>query len=455
VTPTAADRSPQRRIGFWMAVALVMGNMIGSGVFLLPASLASYGGLSLAGWLVSTAGAVLLALVFARLARFDPAAGGPYAYTRRGFGDLAGFLVAWGYWVSCWTTNAALSVAFVGYLDPFAPALVRTPATAGLMAVSAVWLLTAVNIRGVRTAGHVQVLTTVLKILPLALIGIGGFFLFDPSHFAITQSGVGEAASSVTATATLTLWAFLGLESATIPAGSIEEPDRTIPRATVTGTLLAAAIYIVSTVGVMGVVAPEALAQTSAPFAEAARLLFGPIGAGVVAAGAAISCFGALNGWILLAGQMPLAAARDGLFPRPFSRLSARGTPARGMIIGGILSTTLIAMNYSRGLVELFTFIILLATLSTLIPYIFSTLAGFLIERREQTAGGRRLVASRGTSLTAALAFGYALWAIGGAGADTVYWGFLLLLAGLPVYVWVIRGRDPAVASPVSAGGRS
>jgi APA family basic amino acid/polyamine antiporter len=424
-----------------MAVALVMGNMIGSGVFLLPASLASFGGLSLAGWLVSTAGAVLLALVFARLARFDPAAGGPYAYTRRGFGDLAGFLVAWGYWISCWTTNAALSVAFVGYLDPFFPSLVRTPATAGLMAVAAVWLLTAVNIRGVRTAGHVQVATTALKILPLALVGIGGLFALDAAHFAIAQSGPREVAGSVTATATLTLWAFLGLESATIPAGSIEHPDRTIPRATVTGTLLAAVIYVVSTIGVMGVVPPAALAQTTAPFADAARTLFGAGGAALVAAGAAISCFGALNGWILLAGQMPLAAARDGLFPHPFSQVSARGTPARGMIIGGILTTALIAMNYSRGLVELFTFIILLATLSTLVPYIFSTLAGFLIERRQPAAGGQALVASRGTSVVAALAFGYALWAIGGAGAETVYWGFLLLLAGLPVYVWVSRGR--------------
>ncbi|MBI3265415.1 MAG: amino acid permease, partial [Acidobacteria bacterium] len=142
-------------IGFWTAVALVVGNMIGSGVFLLPASLAKYGGIGLLGWLVSTIGAVLLALVFARLARLDPAAGGPYAYTRRAFGDLAGFLVAWGYWISCWCTNAALAVAFVGYLDPFFPTVVRQPAAAALMAIATVWLLTAVNIRGVRAAGQV------------------------------------------------------------------------------------------------------------------------------------------------------------------------------------------------------------------------------------------------------------------------------------------------------------
>ncbi|MGH9373955.1 MAG: amino acid permease, partial [Vicinamibacterales bacterium] len=149
-----------RALGFWMTVALVMGNMIGSGIFLLPASLAPYGGLSLVGWLVSTGGALMLATVFARLSRLDPAAGGPYAYTRRAFGDLPGFLVAWGYWISMWTGLGALAVAFVGYLTPFFPHLAQTPASAAIVALVAVWALVAVNVAGVRTAGWVQVITT-------------------------------------------------------------------------------------------------------------------------------------------------------------------------------------------------------------------------------------------------------------------------------------------------------
>ena len=427
-----------RTIGFGTAVALVMGNMIGSGVFLLPASLAPYGGVSLLGWLVSTAGAMMLALVFARLARIVPATGGPYAYTRRAFGDLAGFLVAWGYWISMWCTNAALAVAGVGYLDPFFPSLVRNPVTAALMALAAIWILTAVNLRGVREAGRVQTVTTMLKILPLVAVGIGGLFVFEPSHFALADTGARAVLSGTTATATLTLWAFLGLESATVPAGSIQNPDRTIPRATIVGTALAAGIYVLSTVGVMALLPREALGASTAPFSDAARVLAGDRAAGLVALGAAISCFGALNGWVLLAGQLPLAVAGDGLFPRVFGRLSARGVPARGVVIGSVLSTILIAMNYSRGLVELFTFIILLATLSTLIPYVFSALATFLIPDRPD---GTRTRANLGGSIAAALAFGYALWAIAGAGADVVYWGFLLLIAGLPVYVWVLRRR--------------
>ena len=431
-TPAPAASTAMPSIGFWTAVSLVMGNMIGSGVFLLPSSLARYGGISLIGWIVSAGGAILLALVFARLAAVRPASGGPYAYTRAAFGDLAGFLVAWGYWISAWTANAALAVAFVGYLSPFVPAVTRRPASAAALAVMVLWILTALNVHGIRAVARVQVVTTVLKILPLAFVGIGGLLLLDRSHFAIDDTGLAAVSRATASTATLTLFAFLGLECATIPAASIANPVRTIPRATILGTVCAAVIYIAGTAGVMGLLRPQTLEQSAAPFADAARAIGGEWAAAIVAIGAAISCFGALNGWILIAGQLPMAVARDGLFPRMFGRVSARDTPVRGLVIAGVLSTALIAMNYTRGLVDLFTFIILLATLSTLLPYAFCSLAGFLIP------GGPR-PRSRGHLTVAALAFTYSLCAIGGAGAEVVYWGFLLLVAGLPVYVWVAR----------------
>jgi APA family basic amino acid/polyamine antiporter len=432
-------------LGFWTAVSLVLGNMIGSGVFLLPASLAAFGGLSLVGWIVSATGSVLLALVFARLARVDPAAGGPYAYTRRAFGDLAGFLVAWGYWISTWCTNAALAVAFVAYLDPFVPTVVRSPIAAAALAILTLWLLTVVNIYGVRAAGHVQVVTTALKILPLALVGLGGLAFFAPANFAISTPDAPAFGRGLMQVVTLTLWAFLGLECATIPAGAVRDPDRTIPRATIIGTLLAAVIYMVSTIGVMSAVSPDTLASSKAPFADAARVIAGAWAAGAVAAGAAISCFGALNGWILMVGQLPMAAAQDGLFPKVFGRSSSRGTPAAGLIVGAVLSTALIAMNYSQDLVAIFTRIILLATLSTLVPYVFCSMAAFLVDvrARRPIAGTART----GGGLVAALAFAYALVAVAGAGEEVVYLGFLLLLAGLPVYVWVARRRAATEAA--------
>jgi APA family basic amino acid/polyamine antiporter len=433
----ASSTIPKQTIGFWTTVALVMGNMIGSGIFLLPASLAPYGGLSLVGWLVSATGAILLALVFARLARTDPAAGGPYAYTRAAFGDLAGFLVAWGYWISMWSSLGALAVAFVGYLDPFIPGIVRSPVAAALLAVGTVWVLIAVNIAGVRHAGRTQLATTVLKTLPLVGVGLAGILFINPANLAPPQLDARTLASSIPAVVTLTLWAFLGLESATVPSGSIVDPARTIPRATIVGTVLTAVIYIGSSIVVLGLVAPDALGKSTAPFADAARMLGGETAARAVALGAALSCFGALNGWVLLVGQLPMAVAHDGLFPAVFARESSRGTPTAGMIIAGVLTTVLIAMNYTRGLVDLFTFIILLSTLNTLIPYLFSSLAVFMVRRPP----GPAATALATGKVTAAAAFIYSVYAVGGAGAETVYWGFLLLVCGLPVFVGMKRGQ--------------
>lgn len=418
------------QLGFGMAVALVMGNMIGSGVFLLPASLAAFGGLSIAGWLASAAGATCLALVFARLARLSPAAGGPYAYTRQAFGDVPAFMVAWGYWISVCGTLAALAVAGVGYLDPFIPGIVRAPALAALLAIAIVWLLIGINISSVRRAGYVQVVTTVLKIMPLALVGIGGMFFFSPEAFTVRASGPREVVGGITAAATLTLWAFLGLECATIPAGNIANAERTIPRATVVGTVLTGLVYLISTIGIMSLVPADVLSTSTAPFADGARALIGNTAAQLVALGAAVSCFGALNGWTLVVGQLPLAVARDGLFPTVFSKVSASGTPVSGMVIAGLLSTLLVAANFTRDLVELFTFIILISTLATLVPYTFCSLAAFRLGR-ESLMTSMRVVAG--------LAFTYSLWAIAGAGQETVYWGYLLLMAGLPVFVFVRR----------------
>ena len=425
--------SPPRVLGFWAAVSIVMGNMIGSGVFLLPASLAAYRGLSLAGWAISAGGAVMLALVFARLARQLPATGGLYAYTRAAFGDFAGFFVAWGYWLSIVGTLGALAVAFVGYLDPFIPTVVRAPGAAAALAIITVWIVIGFNVAGVAMAGHVQIVTTALKLMPLVVVGLAGVFFFRADAFALPPTDATPMATQLITVVTLTLWAFLGLECATIPAGSVRDPERTIPRATIVGTVVTAVIYVISTIGVMSLVAPDALATSTAPFADAARGLFGDIGGQLVAAGAAISCFGALNGWVLMAGQLPMAAAADGLFPPAFAIVSNRGTPTRAMLVAGVLASMLVAMNYSRGLVALFTFIILLCTLSTLVPYVFCSLAVWLMPGQPKPRGAAAVVS--------ALAFVYAMFAIGGAGQETVFYGFLFLLAGLPIYVWLRRAR--------------
>jgi len=420
-----------RSLGLLAASALVVGNMIGSGVFLLPASLAGFGGMSLAGWLASGTGAVLLALVFADLARARPVAGGPYAYARLAFGDFAGFLVAWGYWISVWAANAALATAAVGYLDPFIPHVVRQPDAASTLAVGLVWTFAGVNAWSVRSVGRIQVATTIVKLLPLVIVAIAGLVLFDASHFAVTSHGARGVGHDLSATATLTLFAFLGLECATIPANHVVDPDRTIPRATIIGTVTTGLVCVVSTVGVMSLVSPAALTHSTAPFADAVGSFGGEWMRRAVSAACAISSLGALNGWTLVAAELPRAAAEDGVFPRIFARTSARGRPVVGILISTALTTVLVALNASQGLVAVFTFILLLSTLSTLVPYALCSVAGFMIRRPD----GRRVTRTRGAAAVAGLAFAFSLWAIGGAGADVVYWGFLLLLAGVPVYV--------------------
>jgi APA family basic amino acid/polyamine antiporter len=433
------------KMGLWMTMALVVGNIIGSGVYLLPASLGSFGGISVFGWLFTSVGALLLALVFARLSRMVPKAGGPYAFSRSGFGDFAGFLVAWGYWISIWAANAALGVALVSYLSFFFPILSQNRTLALAVALGSIWLLTWVNSRGVRTAGSVQVVTTLLKIAPLILIGTLGLLYLDPANFTPFNASGGSSFSAITATAALTLWAFLGFESATVPAEEVFDPGRTIPRATILGTLFAVVLYVLGTVAVMGVIPPAELARSNAPFADAAVRMWGEWTGALVAAGAAVSCFGALNGWILLQGRVPFAAARDGLFPAVFGRLSRRGTPAAGLAISSVILTALMVMNYTESLVDQFTFIILLATLTALFPYAISAMAELMIFIRERERfRGERLA---GASAIAVAAFLYSLWAIAGSGRETVYWGFLLLLAGVPVYVWIRWRQDGSAAA--------
>jgi len=438
VTSCSTDTTPHRRkLGVFTATALVVGNMVGSGIFLLPAALAAFGGVSILGWLVTTGGAVMLALVFARLSRILPRAGGPYAYSREGLGEFSAFLVAWGYWISIWVTNAAIAVAMVSYLSIFWPALASNAALAATVAIAAIWILTWVNGIGVHLAGRVQVITTLLKLAPLvAIAGLGLFFL-EPEHFTPFNRTGQSMASAINATAALTLWAFLGLESATIPAEEIIDPQRTIPRATVFGTIIAAAVYILGSVAVMGIIPPETLVASNAPFADAATLMGGSWAGYATAACAAIACFGALNGWILMQGQLPLAAARDGVFPAVFGRVSANGTPVLGIVVSSILATILIFVDYQDRLAKQFEFMILLATLTCLVPYVASAASALIIILAPRARVS--VTTPVAGAVIACGAFLYSLWAIVGLASEAIVWGVVLLAVGVPFYVGIKR----------------
>ncbi|HEX6791362.1 MAG TPA: amino acid permease [Candidatus Krumholzibacteria bacterium] len=433
--PATIPRS--RPLGLFACVALVIGNIIGSGIFLLPSSLAPYGKFALAAWVFTSLGAISIALVFARLARMLPKEGGPYAYVRTAYGDFPGFWIAWGYWIGLWSGVAAIAVAFGSYLRVIIPALEGNTIGCGLAAIGAVWVLGIVNARGIRAASRVQTFTVIIKLMPLVAIATIGLAWLHPEHIDSARPATTHGFGAVSAAAALTLWALLGLESATIPADAVRDPDRTIPRATVIGTVVSALVYIASTVAVMGAVPGDVLVTSQAPFADAARHMWGDWAYYAVGIGAIVSCFGALNGWILLAADFPRAAARDGLFPARFADTNARGVAVFSLVVAVVLVTVLLAFNYSgtRNLTSIFNFAILLSTLATLIPYVFCAIAPVLVRRRV----GIETPTSRASSIISAIAFLYAGWMIYGAGAQIALLGLLLMVSGIPVYVWLRR----------------
>ena len=419
--------SSARPLGLWSATALVVGNMIGSGVFLLPASLAQYGSASILGWTLSTVGAVLLAVVFARLGQRYPVCGGPYAFSRLAFGDSVGFLIAWSYWISVWCSVAAIAVAFAGSMTSLAPQWFSTPGQSAMCAIGVLWFCTVLNLVGMRAAGVAQVVLTILKLLPLVAVIVLGVRAID-LHNYVPFNPSGEGLLGVTTTTgALALWALLGLECATIPADHVVDAERTVPRATILGVAIGAIVTVAVCMIAIGLVPLDALKNSPAPFADAAQRFAGPAASVVMAAAMAVSCLGALNGWILVQGQIPLAAARDKLFPAVFARIDRNETPRVGLVIGSVLATLLVIANFDNSLVGIFTASILLATAAALLPYLVCAAALWRLEPSANDARTWRRIA-------AALAFMFSAWALIGTGAQALEWGAGLLLAGLPVY---------------------
>jgi APA family basic amino acid/polyamine antiporter len=426
----------KNKLGLWTSTSLVAGNMIGSGIFLMPVALASFGAISILGWLIAATGSIILAKVFANLSKLVPQAdGGPYAYTSLGLGSFAAFLVAWGYWISVWCSNAAITVSLVSALSTFFPVLALNPVIAVITGLSFIWFLSWINTLGIVTSGLMQLITTLLKIIPLVMVGICGLFYIHSSYFfPFNNSGLNNF-EAIISSASLTFFAFVGFECATIPACSVSCPEKTISRATMIGTLLVTIIYILSSTVILGMIPADLLLKSVTPFADAARIIWGESSQYWVAAGVAIAAFGALNGWILIQGQMPLAVAKDQLFPIFFARKNKYAVPANGIIFSSVLVSILMCMNFTKGLVDQYKFLILLSTATVIVAYLFSTVSYIIINYR------RGLGKNMSVLLLVIPAFCFSLFALAGSGRDSVYWGFLLLMAGIPIYVSMIKNQ--------------
>jgi len=445
------------QFGLTAAMALIVGSIIGVGIFNLPTSLAAYGPITLISMALTTVGALALALLFAALSRRLPADGGPYAYARAAFGNKLGFANAWSYWITAWAGNAAIAVGWVLYVEHFINKD-HTKWITVLLVLVGLWIPAAVNLSGVKNIGSVQIITTIIKFVALAFVSVVGLFYIKSANFHPWNVSGESAVNAIGGGMAIALFSYLGVETAAVAAAKVRDPDRNVPRATVLGTIATAVVYMLSLTAVFGIVPTKTLANATAPFSDAVNTMFGGTWAGnVMAVAVIISGLGALNGWTMICAEMPLAAAEDGLFPEQFKRISKNGVPAFGIIASTALASIAMAINYiGSGGATVFTTLVLMTGITAAIPYAFSALAQLKwrwIDHKEmQTPRFARDMIVAVLALVFSILFivysrntGHSFW---------VYWApyFLAggaLLLGIPVYLAQRRHiTEPAPVPP-------
>ncbi|MEU7891477.1 amino acid permease [Nonomuraea sp. NPDC049152] len=441
-TSAGATEGPGRSLGPGAAIALVIGNVVGTGIFLLPSSLAAFGTVSLVAMGAVTIGAIAMAMVFGRLGARIPAGGGPYAYARDAFGEFVGFWNAWSFWLTAWIGNAAIAVAWVGYVQYAARQVLGLDwggtTSAIVIALVGVWIPAVVNLMGARNMAAFQLVTTILKFAPLLFVAVVGLFFVQGADFGPFNATGGNAIGAISLAGAVALFIYSGVESVSIAAEKVKDPARNIGRASVIGVLACAVLYMLSTVAVMGTVPHDRLVESSAPFADAINNMFGGSAGGtLMAACAIVSGIGALNGWTMLVAEMPKAAAQDGMFPAFFAKESRRGAPVPGILVGSVLTSLMLLVAYASE--NAFDTIVLLASFTTVVPYFFSACAQlFWLVTGEREVDKARL--GRDAVITV-IALVFAFWMAYGSGAEAVLGGTLMLLVGVPVYIWVKAKR--------------
>jgi APA family basic amino acid/polyamine antiporter len=459
--PASNDQRKGPALGLTSATALVIGTVVGAGVFTMPAVLAAGGTVSLAVLAVIAVGAMVLATLFGQLTRRVPNAdGGLYAYARHEFGDFAGYLTGWCYWVQAWAGNAAIVSSWVFYCDAL---FGIKPSGLGNWGIALVglWIPAGINLAGIRDTAWLQNITVVLKYLPLLFIGVVGWFFVSKANFGAFNASGGSLYSAIGIAAGVALFSFIGVETAAITAKRVKDPRRNVGRASLLGTGAAAIVYLAVSAAVMGLVAHRALLNNGAPFVNAFETIF-PHSAWagkLVAALAAVSGFGALIGWTLVTAEVSRAPANDGLFPRPFGWTDRRGNAWFGIVVAAVLPSLLMLWRYtsSSGL-TVFTYLVDLTVVTVAIPYLISACAQltYLVSRRRPVQGW---LLARDLSIAVAAAL-FSMWVAFAAGYSAVYQAMVVVLAGIILYAFVQAHRESTgqIPAPVDltggAGGR-
>lgn len=427
------------KMGVVALTLVTASNMMGSGVFMLPTNLAGIGYISLWGWLFTIIGVIALALVFAKTSLITPRAGGIVAYASDAFGPFIGFQTTMCYWISAWIGNVALLVAGVGYLSYFFPEL-KNPVYGSITAIVILWAFIALASLGARVAGRAQSFTATCMLIVVLGVGLVGWFWFDPHMYAEVYNGTGRSDSSaIIAAASIALWGFLGVESAVVSTGQVENPEKTVPRATVFGLLIASVCYVGSCSVIMGLVPHKELINSAAPFADAARYMFGDLAGNIASALSIIACFGSISGWLILQSEGPRAGAQQGLFPKFFSDANKHDVPMKSLIFTGVLMSIVLLMTASPNLAKQFEVVILMSVFASLLPYMYAVIALPIIMISKKLNRGPTFMFY---CVMVVIAMIYCVFALLGSGTDSMFWGTVMLMITIPLFSFVAAGRS-------------
>jgi putrescine:ornithine antiporter len=425
---------------------LVAVNMMGSGIIMLPTNMAQVGAISLLSWIVTALGSMAIAYGFAQAGVFNQREGGLSAYAEDAYGKAGYFQVSFLYFISLAIANVAVAISAVGYLAAFIPSLAATPIATCIGVIALLWLTTVANFGGPAITGRIGSVTVWGVILPVGLISVLGWVWFKADTFAAAWNpqglSLGEGMGSSIA---LTLWAFLGMESAAQNSAAVENPKRNVPLACMLGTLGAAAIYILSTTVIQGIVPNAELAKSTGPFGLAYAHMFNPTVGSIVMALAVMACLGSLLGWQFTLAQTAKAAADERMFPAFFSKANTMGAPITGMVVMGVVQSLMALSTISPDLSKQFSALVNLAVVTNVIPYIIALSALTVIMQAARVPQGPYRL-NLVVALVAMLYSIYALWA---SGLEAVMGGMLVM--GVGWVIWSFMAPRFAALQPAAS----
>jgi len=421
----------QKKMNVMQLTFIVAVNMMGSGIIMLPTNMAQVGAISLLSWLVTAVGSMAIAYGFAQAGIYNQRAGGMAAYAEDAYGKSGYFQVFFLYFLSLAIGNVAIGISAVGYLSTFFPGMSATPIATCLSVIALLWLTTVANFGGPSVTGKIGSVTVWGVILPVGALCVIGWIWFSKDTFAAAWNpqglSIGEGMGS---SISLTLWAFLGMESAAQNSSAVENPKRDVPLACLFGTLGAAVVYILSTTVIQGIVPNAELAESNGPFGLAYEHMFNPVIGKIVMGLAVLACVGSLLGWQFTIAQTGKSAAEERMFPAFFAKVNSMGAPITGMLVLGVVQTLLALSTISPSLSEQFSALVNLAVVTNVIPYVVSLSALIVMMKTANVAPGTYKL----TIFVGLVATGYSVFALYASGMEAVMGGMLVL--GITYIIW-------------------